>query len=219
MEHNTGHINVTIDLVIFGFYNSLLVNIVFISLHTAKMRFQIISLLALLGPTAAAAKRWVGMENLPDGPYKGVTHADGSTTVTSMETGETHTFALAEDPKEPKKRSDFAVEKRKISCWGYELDHAGCDEAVVELKNWAGSGHNWSSGERPDYFGYNRGGVYVYYCINAPHSSGNLDVVDINYALGQMDSTCSRYEASYFQWVNSVELVGKCRSGTAVCLG
>ena len=103
MEHNTGHINVTIDLVIFGFYNSLLVNIVFISLHTAKMRFQIISLLALLGPTAAAAKRWVGMENLPDGPYKGVTHADGSTTVTSMETGETHTFALLKIQKNLKK--------------------------------------------------------------------------------------------------------------------
>lgn len=159
------------------------------------------------------------LENLPDGPYKGITHANGSTSVTSLETGQTYTFALAQDARDQQRRSDFAIEKRKIDCWGYLLDHGGVDDAVVSLKSWAGSGRDWSSGDRPDYFGYNSRGVYVYYCINAPHSSGNLDVQDINYALGQMDSKCKRYEAGYFQWIGSPELVGKCRSGTAVCLG
>ncbi|KAM0251443.1 hypothetical protein ACHAQJ_008194 [Trichoderma viride] len=180
------------------------------------MRFQILSLLALVGSTTVTANRWVGMENLPDGPYKGVTHADGSTTVTSLDTGENYTFALTQDSDEEQKR---AIEKRYISCWGYQLDHGGVDDAVVQLKDWASTGHELDSGATTNYFGYNVNGVYVYYCINAPNSSGNLDVVDVDYALGQMDSQCQLYEAGYYQWDGSPEIVGKCRSGTAVCLG
>ncbi|KAJ4418197.1 hypothetical protein N0V85_001529 [Neurospora sp. IMI 360204] len=61
-------------------------------------------------------------------------------------------------------------------------------------------------------------GMMAYYCIDAPRSSGNLDVDDVNYALEQMDATCQRYEASYFKWDGSVEIVGKGRSGDNVCV-
>ncbi|KYK57294.1 hypothetical protein DCS_04302 [Drechmeria coniospora] len=176
-------------------------------------------LLALVG--VGVADRWVGMESLPDGLYSGQTHDDGSTTMTSLQSGAKFTFPLVGDDGERAKRSvDDALAKRDTSCWGYELDHDGVDEGVVALKNWAGNnGQTISSGDTTSYFGFNRKGVYVYYCINQAHSQGNLDINDINYALRNMDGTCRRYEAGYFLWPGTPELVGKCRSGTAVCLG
>ncbi|KAM0355083.1 hypothetical protein ACHAPU_000940 [Fusarium lateritium] len=176
------------------------------------MQFKLLSVLALAG-LAAAAPSAKATKDLPDGPYSGVNHADGSSTLTNVETGQT--FEIAASAKSEKR----SLDKRYTSCWGYELDHTGVDQAVFELKNWAGNGRDWSSDKKPSYYGINYRGVYVYYCINGPHSSGNLDTVDINYALERMDSTCKRYEAGYFQWDGSVELVGKTRSGTAVCLG
>ncbi|KAF5246280.1 hypothetical protein FAUST_1397 [Fusarium austroamericanum] len=174
------------------------------------MQFKLVSILALAGFAAAAPSSTQDFKNLPDGPYSGINNADGSSSVTHMETGETFNFAA------PAKRS---LEKRDTHCWGYELDHGGVDAAVVQLKNWAGTGRDWKSDGTPSYFGYNERGVYVYYCINAPRSQGNLDVADINYALGQMDSKCKRYEAGYFRWDGSVEIVGKTRSGDNICLG
>ncbi|CAJ0552330.1 Ff.00g063090.m01.CDS01 [Fusarium sp. VM40] len=183
----------------------------------SNMQFKLLPLLALAGLTTATGS-WLGMENLPDGPYKGVNHDDGSTTVTNLKTGESFEFGLSNESAANEKRT-VAIEKRETSCWGYELDHGGVDSAVVQLKNWAGSGQDLVSREKPTYFGYNARGVYVYYCINAPWSGGNIDVNDINYALEQMDGQCKRYEAGFYRWDGSAELVGKVRSGTAVCLG
>ncbi|KAM0550233.1 hypothetical protein ACHAPJ_009082 [Fusarium lateritium] len=183
------------------------------------MQLSLLSIVALLGLATAAPGAVKSMKDLPDGPYKGSNNEDGTTTVTNIETGETFSLKHEDDSSANEKRSDVSLDKRDSYCWGYQLDHTGTDEAVVQLKNWAGTGHDWSSGNKPDYFGYNVRGVYVYYCINAKHSSGNIDVADINYALGQMDARCARYEAGYFQWPGSPELVGKCRSGTKVCLG
>ncbi|KAM0301594.1 hypothetical protein ACHAPM_005826 [Fusarium culmorum] len=160
------------------------------------MQFKLVSILALASFAAAAPSSTQDFKNLPDGPYSGVNNADGSSSVTHMDTGETFNFAA------PAKRS---LEKRDTHCWGYELDH--------------GTGRDWKSDGTPSYFGYNERGVYVYYCINAPRSQGNLDVADINYALGQMDSKCKRYEAGYFRWDGSVEIVGKTRSGDNIWLG
>ncbi|KAI6755600.1 hypothetical protein HG531_004706 [Fusarium graminearum] len=157
------------------------------------MQFKLVSILALAGFAAAAPSSTQDFKNLPDGPYSGINNADGS--------------------------SSRSLEKRDTHCWSYELDHGGVDAAVVQLKNWAGTGRDWKSDGTPSYFGYNERGVYVYYCINAPRSQGNLDVADINYALGQMDSKCKRYEAGYFRWDGSVEIVGKTRSGDNICLG
>lgn len=160
------------------------------------------------------------METLPDGPYHGVTHPNGSTTVVSLVSGAVYDFDLIKEAVGQTRQSDYAIAKRDDAhCWGYQLDHGGVDEAAQALKNWAGSGQQLTSGGTTNYFGYNMKGVYVYYCINWTHSQGNLDTKDVSYALGMMDSACPAYEAGYFQWPCTPEIVGKCRSGTAVCLG
>ncbi|OBT73898.1 hypothetical protein VF21_08265 [Pseudogymnoascus sp. 05NY08] len=183
------------------------------------MRFQLLTLLALAG--ASAANQWAGMENLPDGAYSGINHPDGSTTMTSLSTGEAYTFALTSTPSTPQTRrtSRDGISKRDTSCWGYELDHGGVDQGVAALKNWAGSGHDLVSDDARSYYGFNNKGVYYYYCINAYHTQGNLDMGDIDYANRMMDANCGGYQAGFFRWPGTPELVGKCRSGTAVCLG
>lgn len=92
-------------------------------LHKDDMRFQILGLLAIAGATAA--NQWAAMENLPNGAYSGVNHPDGSTTMTSFDSGETYTFSLAEPATKQSRRSDYAVAKRDTSCWGNQLDHGG----------------------------------------------------------------------------------------------
>ncbi len=59
----------------------------------------------------------------------------------------------------------------------------------------------------------------VYYCINARDTYGNLDSLDFDHALIQMHATCRRYEASYFRWDGSAEIVGKASVNDRVCLG
>ncbi|KAL5350492.1 hypothetical protein ACLOAV_004061 [Pseudogymnoascus australis] len=146
------------------------------------MRFQILSLLAIAGATAA--NQWAGMENLPNGAYSGVNHPDGSTTMTFLDLGETYTFSLAEPATKQSRRSDYAIAKRDTSCWGNQLDHGGVDAGVRALKNWAGTGgQTIISGNTRSYHGFNNNGVYVYYCINRTHSQGNLDIRDIDFAL------------------------------------
>jgi hypothetical protein len=93
-----------------------------------NMRFQILSLLALVG--ASAANQWAGMENLPDGAYRGFNHPDGSTTMTSLDSGDTYTFSLVKSATGQTKRLDYAISKRDTSCWGYQLDHGGVDDGV-----------------------------------------------------------------------------------------
>lgn len=182
------------------------------------MRFQILSLLALSGATAA--NQWAGMENLPDGAYSGVNHPDGSTTMTALDSGETYTFNLIESATEQTRRSDYAVTKRETQCWGYQLDHGGVDDGVRALKNWAGTGgKDLSAGNTPNYYGFNNKGVYVYYCINGAHTQGNLDINDIEWAFKQMDAICGAYKGRYYQWTGSPEIVGMCRSGDIVCRG
>ncbi|KAH7169781.1 uncharacterized protein B0J16DRAFT_376673 [Fusarium flagelliforme] len=183
------------------------------------MQVSLLSIIAVLGLATAAPGAVKSMEDLPDGPYKGLNNDDGSSTFTNLETGESFNIKADNESTANEKRSGISLNKRGTDCWGYQLDHGGVDQAVVQLKKWAGTGRDWSSGNKPDYFGYNSRGVYVYYCINAKHSSGNIDVTDIDYALGQMDAKCQRYEAGYYQWDGSPELIGKCRSGTQVCRG
>ncbi|ELR08199.1 hypothetical protein VC83_08040 [Pseudogymnoascus destructans] len=182
------------------------------------MRFPTLTLLALA--SASAASHWAGMENLPDGAYSGTNHRDGSTTMTSLDSGSTYTFNLVKPATEQAKRSDNALSKRLTSCWGYELDHGGTDDGVRELKDWAGTaGVDLASGNTRNYYGFNRKGVYVYYCINGLHTQGNLDIKDIEYAMWAMDKGCGMYQAGYFLWPGSPEIVGRCRSSTAICLG
>ncbi|KAF4947818.1 hypothetical protein FSARC_13880 [Fusarium sarcochroum] len=177
------------------------------------MRLSLLSIVGLIGLAIAAPGPVKSMKDLPDGPYEGRHNEDGTTTMTHLETRESFSISPSESDE---KRSDASLHKRSTHCWGYQLDHAGTDEAVRQLRNWASKGGTWSSDDTPDYIGYNNRGVYVYYCINIRQRSGNIDQADIDYALGQMDGQCQRYEAGYFEWDNSYghELIGKCSSGT-----
>ncbi|KAK3338675.1 hypothetical protein B0T25DRAFT_523690 [Lasiosphaeria hispida] len=113
------------------------------------------------------------------------------------------------------------LSKRFTDCWGSQLDESGVDSAVRQWKGYL-AGQNMdltSSSSSTRHVFYAAEGMKVYYCINAKSSSGNLDLKDFNYALEQMDAKCRRYEASYFRWDGSVEIVGKSNEGTEVCRG
>ncbi|CZR58183.1 uncharacterized protein PAC_08074 [Phialocephala subalpina] len=114
------------------------------------------------------------------------------------------------------------IAKRRVDCWGTNLDHTGVDKAADSLTNWAGGGHDLCSPSpsgHNNWFGYIYNGVLVYYCIDQLTGCGNLNNADVRYALGQMDAKCRAYEASWFGWDDSAshEIVGKCLTGTAIC--
>jgi hypothetical protein len=151
--------------------------------------------------------------DLPNGMWQGTTLANGTLSIKAV--GASGNEALLVDPAVEKRTG---VSKRDVGCFGYQLDASGVDSAVVGLKNWAGNGQTLSSGDRNTWYGYVSEGMLAYYCIDAPRSSGSVDIDDVNYALQQMDSKCRRYEASYFKWPGSVEIVGKGRAGDNICV-
>ncbi|KAF9870442.1 hypothetical protein CkaCkLH20_12109 [Colletotrichum karsti] len=167
---------------------------------------------------------------LSDGFYEGTTFSNGTMSVKQLGATEAKRFTI-EPPSgwEGTLQERDLVEgeaasrlgKRFVDCWGNALDHSGTDSAVQDWKNHVGANgqHYLESGNSPNWVGYIREAVLVYYCINAPHSSGSLDLVDINYALSQMDAVCVRYTASYFRWDGSVEIFGKVQQGVPICLG
>jgi hypothetical protein len=114
-----------------------------------------------------------------------------------------------------------ATTNTEPSIRGNPLDHTGVDIVLGNLRDWANNpgGRTLSSGASPNFFAFYDEGMMAYYCINAPNTSGNLDLNDVNYALVQMDSHCAPYTASFFEWPGSYEIVGKCAQTTAVCLG
>lgn len=190
----------------------------FNTLQIFIMHFQTLTMVALAG-AASAAKIWAGSENIPDGPYKGIVHADGSTTMTHMEHGTTHHFELTDDGQEEKRD----LSKRESHCWGYQLNHGGVDGSYDSLQRWAGNGQVMASGDTTHYYGFNNQGVYSYACTNAPHKTYTFNRGDIRKAFANMDGqygpACRAYEAGYYIWPGTDSLVGKARSGTAVCLG
>lgn len=153
--------------------------------------------------------------HLPNGVWEGTTLANGTYSIKAAGAPDSESFLVEPTTQ---KRSVAPVAKRTVGCFGYQLDESGVDGAVVGLKNWAGSGHTLTSSDENYFVAVTVEGMIAYYCIDAPRSSGSLDVDDVNYALAQMDATCRRYEASYFKWPGSVEIVGKGRSGDNICV-
>ncbi|KAH7075065.1 hypothetical protein FB567DRAFT_183047 [Paraphoma chrysanthemicola] len=176
---------------------------------------SLIALVAALGFTAVAYAEF------PDGTYAGEILSDGSYHWTSV-TNSSETYTTAPNTGTPPATISARgthLSKRRTDCWGTSLSHSGVDIAANGLRNWAGEGHQYNSGNRNAVMMAKSQGVMVYYCINRPHSSGNLDRADVDYALRQMDSKCRLYEAGWFGWDGSVEIVGKCRDSDAICLG
>ncbi|KAK3345702.1 hypothetical protein B0H65DRAFT_549381 [Neurospora tetraspora] len=148
-----------------------------------------------LSSTLALLASYFGLAtaiHLPNGAWEGTTLANGTYSIKPAGAPDSESFLVEPTTQ---KRSGAPVAKR-----------------------YAGSGHTLSSGDKNTFVAFIAEGMMVYYCIDAPRSSGNLDVDDVNYALEQMDATCRRYEASYFKWDGSVEIVGKGRSGDNVCV-
>ncbi|KAJ6782260.1 hypothetical protein PWT90_10476 [Aphanocladium album] len=181
------------------------------------MRLQLLSIV-VLAASAAQAEKWANFEVLPDGLFSGVTYANGSTTLISLGSGAAYSFDLDGAEAQPEAAATL-LSKRYTACWGTPLDNAGVDEGVRALKGWAGNGHSLASGDNNAYIGYNRRGVVVYYCIDRPHSEGNLDNRDIDYALRNMDHDCGFYKSGYFQWNGTPEIVGKANDNVAICVG
>lgn len=179
-----------------------------------------------LHSTLALLASYLGLAtaiHIPDGVWEGTILANGTYSFKAAGAPDSESFLVEPTTTTitTKKRSGGAtvpLAKRYVGCFGYQLDASGVDAAVQALKNWAGSGHTLTSGDRNAIAVAQAEGMIVYYCISAPHSSGNLDVNDVNYALERMDATCRRYEASYFRWDGSVEIVGKGRVGDNICV-
>ncbi|KAH0431432.1 hypothetical protein CcaCcLH18_07048 [Colletotrichum camelliae] len=163
---------------------------------------------------------------LPDGWYEGTTLMNGTMEAKPLGASDSKLFIVepsadledsVSDGGEPVSR----LGRRYTSCWGSALDKAGTDAAVSAWKNKVGptGAYALSSGSNPKAIWFIRRGVKVYYCINAPNSSGNLDLVDINHALKQMDASCPRYTAGYFRWDGSVEIFGKTGENVPICRG
>ena len=69
------------------------------------------------------------------------------------------------------------------------------------------------------YWQFTDSGMTVYYRVNRKNSYGSLSLDDFNYALSKMDEKCRPYEARYFQWDGSVEIVGKASLNDRVYIG
>ncbi|KAB5526425.1 hypothetical protein GE09DRAFT_1229265 [Coniochaeta sp. 2T2.1] len=156
---------------------------------------------------------------LPAGVWEGSVLANGSYLFKPAGAPDSERFIVLPTVEE---RSTGTLATRQ-SAWGgdcfpRDLNHQGCDGAVQGLKNWAGNGRTLTSGNSNALVSVDTRGAMAYYCIDAPHSSGNLDTVDINYALEKMDANCVPYQASYFKWPGSVEIVGKDVLGANICV-
>ncbi|CEJ92129.1 hypothetical protein VHEMI07799 [[Torrubiella] hemipterigena] len=180
-------------------------------------------LLALASSAAAAALsgQWTGFESLPDGAYSGIVHANGSTTVTSVDTGAEHFFGL-ESGSAAQKRS---ISKRDVYCNGNYLNHGDVDATYQSLQNWAGAGQTLScSSGRTRFHGYVRGGAVSYACCNKGDTSYVFTADFVRYAFGAMDGNrgergCPAHMASFYAEPGSDKLVGKDAAGASFCAG
>ncbi|PSN65544.1 hypothetical protein BS50DRAFT_589940 [Corynespora cassiicola Philippines] len=185
----------------------------------------IIAFAATIGLATAA-----GAATLPNGGYMVTSDPNGTTIYESLTDSSLAPLVIDEstslkrsEPTLLERSAKFArsiLAKRRIDCWGYQLDAAGVDQAAIYLANACGNGRAVTT--EPDrtvrIVGLHNG-MMVYYCVNAGGKTGNCDRGDVSYGLGRMDSQCGRYEASWFGWPGSFEILGKAREGDNVCAG
>ncbi|KAG7285869.1 hypothetical protein NEMBOFW57_008163 [Staphylotrichum longicolle] len=175
---------------------------------------------ALAAPAASQAEPRA--PEVANGFYLTTANADG--TITRTPINDPSDLANLEGvsvfSRRAPEKPTLALGKRYVSCWGRQLDTYGTDKAVNQWKSYLATNilelHSTSSTYSVQYA---NDGVAVYYCINAKNSVGSLNLEDFNYALRQMDARCRAYEASYFQWDGSPEIVGKASVNDRVCLG
>ncbi|EOA90747.1 hypothetical protein ACJQWK_11172 [Exserohilum turcicum] len=172
----------------------------------------------------------VSAAGVPDGSYTVTRHSNGTQVFPPVDANAAPIILTPEDlaALRTANRRDMLsssglnkLSKRRIDCWGYQLDESGIDAAYQMLANWAGSGRDICSNTpgRQNWHAEISEQMMVYYCVKQSGKCGNADRQDISYAMAQMDSKCRRYEASWFGWPSSFEIVGKGRAGDDVCKG
>lgn len=181
------------------------------------MHFQqsLIALAAALTFTSTA----FAATSIPDGEYTVTNLEDGGQLWSSLTDSSVKIEVKTEDKRNTLSARSAKFAKRRTDCWSTPLDHAGVDDTLNALRGWANTGTTLSSGDRPQAFGYVSRGVYSYYCITRPNTSGNLDINDVNHAIREMDNKCAAYTASWYGWDGSSELVGKAPAGAEICTG
>jgi len=96
---------------------------------------------------------------------------------------------------------------------------SNCCLGISSLVEWAGSGHEVRTGpQQTVVVGIYFQAVVTYYCISRFNSVGNLDSNDAWYAHNQMNGACGQYMAGWFGWPGSVEIFGRAREGSQICL-
>ncbi|KAK0668389.1 hypothetical protein QBC41DRAFT_356617 [Cercophora samala] len=176
-----------------------------------QFTITVLALLTMALPmTSALTTR--SADAIPNGGYTGETFANGTTLYTPLEGGEPFLVEPSAAPVSAK------LGKRYTGCFGGNLDRSGVDASVQRLRNWAGNGRDLASGSVNTWVGFVNEATLAYYCINAPHRRGNLDVNDVNHALREMDRVCGSYKSSYYKWDGSVEIVGKDYAGANICV-
>ncbi|KAL2060003.1 hypothetical protein VTL71DRAFT_9825 [Oculimacula yallundae] len=130
--------------------------------------------------------------NLPDGHWISSLQDDGTVLTTSLSDPSLPPIITSNSPTSlslPQRLSRSAktashLTKRRVDCWGTNLDHAGVDRAADALTNWAAGGTELCSptaSGRNNWHGYTYRGVLVYYCIDQPTGCGNLNNADGSY--------------------------------------
>lgn len=156
---------------------------------------------------------------LPDGLYMTEVLANGTLVHTSITNP--RAVPIITVPSTLPARSDAALTRRRTGCWGRNLDNLAIDRLVRKwqayLKTIASATITTKNSQH--YIQYTDSAMTVYYCVNRKNSVGSLSLEDFNYALRRMDDQCRPYEASYFQWDGSVEIVGKASLNDRVCIG
>ncbi|EOA89068.1 hypothetical protein ACJQWK_05772 [Exserohilum turcicum] len=158
---------------------------------------------------------------VPDGTYSITHQEDGSYLWKSLTNATMEPITTFPQRNGKPKTYSAKFQKRRTDCWGQDLDHAGVDKSANDLRRWARQpgGFNWAATYAASSVGSVVNFVFVYYCITTPHTSGNIDENDVNYALAQMDAKCPLYRASWFGWDGSSELIGKASVNAEICTG
>lgn len=118
--------------------------------------------------------------SLPDGMWTSGLKDDGTVITTSLS-----------DPTLPPvittNTNSAKIAKRRVDCWGTNLDHTGVNKAADVLTNWVGGGHDLCSSSpsgQNNWLGYKYNGALAYFCIDQLTGCGNLNNADVRYALG-----------------------------------
>lgn len=159
---------------------------------------------------------------LPDGFYLTEILANGTLVHTSVTNpGALPIIQEGLAPSTLPARDSDALTRRRTDCWGRNLDALAIDRIVKRWKAYLRtvSSATLKTGNSQHYIQFTDSSMTVYYCVNRKNSQGSLSYDDFNYALRKMDEKCRAYEASFFQWDGSVEIVGKASLNDRVCIG